>query len=1136
MISLRSVPNTRRLYHPWAHLRLETFEDRTVPAVAIGANFPAVGTGAFPPFGNSGAIGPDHFVEVLTGGFVVFDRDGNLLQLDDDNVFWINAGIPAADVARGVFEPHVVYDPLSDTWFAIQITNTPAAGQLTVNKMLVARSDTNDPTGTWTALSYIASNGFADIPTLAVDANGVYIGTTNFTDINETTFLSVTLTSIPKADLLLATPTIARRTTREDIGFGLGYAIQGVTNFNTNPAHASVVAVDIFSFNFVDRTTITGTGGANAQFGPTTQYNVGAMSLPGLARQPDGSRVVYASDHEMSGAIYQVGDLIYAVNGISVDATGAAVTSGPTTTDAVRLTVISDSQNRVVAESTYFNTGFDYLFPSVSANQYGDIVIGFNRSSASQGSGATDGNLGAYAVYARIDPANPTSITFGPEVQLQAGLVNNYHQGGGNFEIWGLYSSTSPDPTNPLAFWTTQEVTDTPVAPSTGAWFTQISQIFVSPRAISASSPNPNGIYRFGDTIDITVTFNNPVNVLGEPELALNSGGVATFSDGSGTDTLKFTYTVASGDSAADLDYLSATALNLNGGTIVDAFSELDAELILPAPGSPGSLGANKNIVVVDTRARVTGVSSPIPDGTYGATSVIAINVTFDQAMVVTGTPQLALNSGGVATYSIGSGTSTLTFTYTVGAGQSSPDLDYSSANALTLNGGSIKDQFSGQNAILTLPAPGGPGSLGANNNIKIDTTDPHVTGVSSPAADGLYKFNQTILITVTFHKAVAVSGTPQLALNSGGTATYLSGSGGTVLTFTYTVGAGQSSTDLDYTSENALTLNGGTIAEIGSGQNANLTLPAPGAAGSLGANKNIVIDAISATVTNVTSAKPNGLYIAGEIIDITVKFDKPVDVTGTPLLALNSGGTAAYFSGSGTDTLTFRYTVGTGEDTNDLDYASTTALTLNGGTIQESTGLAANLTLPAPGSPGSLGANKNIAIDTKGPTVVEFRVLFGSRSYNVLGSSRTVLPWQIKGFQVVFDEPVATGNVQSLTGVTATRFTGRGTKVLTWNFAAISNASLHAFLASSGPNALKDAAGNAISAFDQVVNVLFGDFDGNGFVNAADEAGVRANIAPPYQVNPSRYNIFADLNGDGIVNLVDVGIARAKKGSSLPS
>jgi hypothetical protein len=54
--------------------------------------------------------------------------------------------------------------------------------------------------------------------------------------------------------------------------------------------------------------------------------------------------------------------------------------------------------------------------------------------------------------------------------------------------------------------------------------------------------------------------------------------------------------------------------------------------------------------------------------------------------------------------------------------------------------------------------------------------------------------------------------------------------------------------------------------------------------------------------------------------------------------------------------------------------------------------------------------------------------------------------------------------------------------------------------------------------------------------VNAADEAGVRANIAPPYQVNPSRYNIFADLNGDGVVNLVDVGIARAKKGSSLPS
>ena len=50
-----------------------------------------------------------------------------------------------------------------------------------------------------------------------------------------------------------------------------------------------------------------------------------------------------------------------------------------------------------------------------------------------------------------------------------------------------------------------------------------------------------------------------------------------------------------------------------------------------------------------------------------------------------------------------------------------------------------------------------------------------------------------------------------------------------------------------------------------------------------------------------------------------------------------NSGGTASYSSGSGTSTLTFTYTVAAGQDANPLDEASTTALTLNGGTINDS-------------------------------------------------------------------------------------------------------------------------------------------------------------------------------------------------------
>ena len=73
--------------------------------------------------------------------------------------------------------------------------------------------------------------------------------------------------------------------------------------------------------------------------------------------------------------------------------------------------------------------------------------------------------------------------------------------------------------------------------------------------------------------------------------------------------------------------------------------------------------------------------------------------------------------------------------------------------------------------------------------------------------------------------------------------------------------------------------------------------------------------------------------------------------VTGTPQLMLNDGGTATYTAGSGTSALTFRYTVLAGQNTPDLQ---ATAVNLNGGTISDGAGNAANLSLAgiAQGSP----------------------------------------------------------------------------------------------------------------------------------------------------------------------------------------
>jgi hypothetical protein len=71
-----------------------------------------------------------------------------------------------------------------------------------------------------------------------------------------------------------------------------------------------------------------------------------------------------------------------------------------------------------------------------------------------------------------------------------------------------------------------------------------------------------------GHVITIAVGFNGAVNVTGSPFLQLNDHEIATYSIGSGTDTLKFSYTVQPGDNVLDLQ---VTGLDLNGGTIHDS-------------------------------------------------------------------------------------------------------------------------------------------------------------------------------------------------------------------------------------------------------------------------------------------------------------------------------------------------------------------------------------------------------------------------------------------------------------------------------------------------------------------------------------------------------------------------------------
>ncbi len=81
---------------------------------------------------------------------------------------------------------------------------------------------------------------------------------------------------------------------------------------------------------------------------------------------------------------------------------------------------------------------------------------------------------------------------------------------------------------------------------------------------------NGNGDLNAGKTVTLTVNFSQAVSVntvSGSPRLLLNDGGIATYSAGSGTTALTFSYTVAAGQNTADL---TVSSLSLNGSIIAD--------------------------------------------------------------------------------------------------------------------------------------------------------------------------------------------------------------------------------------------------------------------------------------------------------------------------------------------------------------------------------------------------------------------------------------------------------------------------------------------------------------------------------------------------------------------------------------
>ncbi|MEL6427605.1 MAG: hypothetical protein AAFR54_00415 [Planctomycetota bacterium] len=481
----------------------QTVEDARTPAVVGGPSGPQTlassrgGAGTLPiflrefsgpRFGDSGAtsvppdtcgaVGRDHFVAAVNSNLSVYDKaSGNRVLSTSLQSFW----------GAQVGDPRVAYDFASDRWVAIA---TPFD-----NRIFIAYSLTNDPTGAWFKTSFNAAQGsdsgrWVDYPTLGVDERGIFIAA--FMVGNPA---RMTIFAIDKAPLLASPASIGTITAFRSLTFN--GAIQHAVQY-TDPGVSYLVSTR--SSGTLRLRTVS-----PPMTNPTLQTNI-ISNAGGYSNPPEapalGSTVnINTADTRLMNAIF--------VNG-SIWTTHCVASSGRAAAKWYEV----DPVNRTTIQTGIVNDPvLHYYFPSVAADAEGNVAMGFSGSDASTFPSAY------YTGRAADDPAGEMA----PPVLYSAGQAQYTITDGFGRNRWGDYSVTSLDPVDG-SFWTIQERTRN-VA---NRWTTRICQVeFEGCGRIERycdAQPTPSGFPGIIDTLGSTSLAANDLQLVALNVPALTFG------------------------------------------------------------------------------------------------------------------------------------------------------------------------------------------------------------------------------------------------------------------------------------------------------------------------------------------------------------------------------------------------------------------------------------------------------------------------------------------------------------------------------------------------------------------------------------------------------------------------------------
>jgi len=403
--------------------------------------------GVYPP-DTDGAVGPDHFFQMINLSFAIWDKSGNKLYGPVNNsTLWSGFIGPWTGTNDG--DPIVLYDEEADRWVASQFAVNTSNGTYWE---LIAISETSDPTGAYYryAFQFFAFN---DYPKLSVWGDGYYATFNMFGG-----YTRVGVAAFDRDEMLVGNPDAEM--VYYDRGSGSFAMLPADVDGPQPPAGAPCYFMDVNSDSheiLIYEFDVDWTTPGNSSFtlhstmSPATySANVNGVPQPGTTQKLDdlAMMIMYRLQYRNFG-------------------THETLVTNHTISTSGRASVRWYEMRKTTGDWTIYQQGTfspdieERWMGSAAMNGNGDIAIGYSVSSS---------NVYPSVRYTGRRADDPLGQMTVEEVEVKAGLSSQSF-----INRWGDYSCLNVDPADDSTFWFTTEYM------RSSGWGTWISSFNLGP-------------------------------------------------------------------------------------------------------------------------------------------------------------------------------------------------------------------------------------------------------------------------------------------------------------------------------------------------------------------------------------------------------------------------------------------------------------------------------------------------------------------------------------------------------------------------------------------------------------------------------------------------------------------------------